>query len=51
MSVIKYFQFINQIRWANILKLFLISALYSYKGYSYEKKACSINKIKILQIK
>ena len=38
MSVIKYFQFINQIRWANILKLFLISALHSYKGYSNEKK-------------
>ena len=42
MSVIK--QFIIQISLANILKLFLIlrklSALYSYKGYSYRKKAC-----------
>ena len=43
MSVIKYFQFINQISLANILKFLILrkfSALYSYKGYSYRKKAC-----------
>ena len=33
MSVIKYFQFVNQISLSNIL-----ISLYSYKGFSYKKK-------------